>query len=96
MAAPFTADHSSRIFEILLGCTADQGFQVVEVHAGAERLTGSGQDQHANGGVSHFLQSADQILDEFVTDGIAFVGAVEGDGRGAGVESEMERFVDHA
>src|ERR1700687_6022 len=31
-------DDGSRVREILLGRAADQGFQVVEVHAGAERL----------------------------------------------------------
>src|SRR5450631_2096970 len=55
------ADHGSRVFAILFGGAADQGFQVVEVQAGAEGLPCPGQDQDAGGGVFHFLQSADQI-----------------------------------
>src|ERR1700687_4781515 len=89
------AHHGSRVCEILLGRPADQGFEVVEVHAGAEGLPRPGQNQDAGGRVSNFVQSANQILDEFVTDGIALVGAVEGEDGDGGVEGELERFVVH-
>src|SRR4029077_13055343 len=54
------ADHGSRVCEILLRRTADQALQVVEVHAGTEGLSRPGQNQDADGRVSHFVESADQ------------------------------------
>src|SRR6266404_1733381 len=89
------ADHGSRVFEILLGCTPDQGLQIVEVHAGAEGLPCPRQNQDAGRRVSHFVQSTDQIFNQFIADSVAFVRPVEGEGGDAGIESEMERFVGH-
>src|SRR5208282_156632 len=88
-------DHGSRVFEILLKRTADQGLQGLEVQTGAEGLPCTGQDQDAGGGVSHLLQSADEIVNQFVAEGVAPFGAVEGDGGNGGVEGELERFVVH-
>src|ERR1019366_277882 len=84
-----------RVFEILLERTADQGLQGVEVQPGAKSLPCPSQDQDAGGGISHFLQSADQIVNEFVADGVALFRAVESDGGNGGVEGELERFVVH-
>src|SRR5208337_1651885 len=90
------ADHGSRVFEILLRRTADQRFQVVEVQAGTESLPCPGQDQYAGGRLVHFVQSANQIFDEFVADGVALVGPVESDGGDGGIEGELEGFVVHS
>src|SRR6202158_5824609 len=89
------ANHGSRVFKILLRRTPDQRFRIVEVQAGAEGLPCPGQDQDAGRRVSHFFQGADQIVNQFVADGVALVGPVEGEGGDAGVEGEMERFVVH-
>ena len=69
--------HGARVFQALFFGASDQRLQVLQIHTRAERFAGSSDDQDLSSGVAHRLESLLEVGNQFVADGVAFVGTIE-------------------
>ena len=88
-------DHGLRILQILFRGAPNQRFQVLQIHAGAECLSRSSQDQHDGVRVRHFIKRTQQIIDQFEADGIALLRAIQSERCQFALKCELNRLVWH-
>ena len=67
----------------------------VQIHAGAKGFAGAGKDDDADVGFFEVVESGLDLGDHGRGDGIAFFGAVEGDGGEGAVGFKEEGFEGH-